>query len=68
MFDSGRFNVQHKLHVDIDYTWSGAELSDAFDIEEELGEGYTPLHFSSLLALLLSSHHLFALHYSLFIN
>lgn len=33
------FNVQHKLHVDIDYTWSGADLSDAFDIEEELGEG-----------------------------
>ena len=42
--------MQHKLHVDIDYTWSGADLSEAFDIEEELGEGYTFAHLSPTLS------------------
>eukprot|EP01132_Coremiostelium_polycephalum_P000679 gene679-840_t len=33
------FNVQHKVHVDFDYKWSGQDLDRVFDIQEELGRG-----------------------------
>ena len=34
---SGPMNVQHKVHVNKDFEWSG---NDIFDLSEKLGEGY----------------------------
>jgi len=33
------FNLQHNVHVDLDWNWSG-KAEDVFEIQEKLGEGY----------------------------
>jgi hypothetical protein len=34
------FDVQHRIHVDFDYKWTGEEPSSAFTLNEMIGEGY----------------------------
>lgn len=33
------FNVQHKVHVDFDYKWSGQNPDEVFELSQKLGEG-----------------------------
>lgn len=35
----GPFNVQHKVHVDFEFSWSGQDPGDIFEFVEKLGEG-----------------------------
>lgn len=42
---SGPMNVQHKVHVNKDFQWSG---DDIFDLSEKLGEGYMHSHAISV--------------------
>ena len=37
---SGPMNVQHKVHVNKDFEWTG---NDIFDLSEKLGEGCVPV-------------------------
>ena len=34
------FNVQHKVHVNFDYEWSGEDPKENFQLVQVLGEGY----------------------------
>lgn len=33
------FNVQHRVHVDFDYKWTGQHPDDVFELSQKLGEG-----------------------------
>lgn len=39
---SAPFNVQHRVHVDFDYKWTGQDPEDVFELTVKLGEGYIP--------------------------
>jgi hypothetical protein len=36
---SGPSEVRHALHVSNDYTWSGEDPSEIFNLEKKVGEG-----------------------------
>lgn len=48
------FNIQHKIHVDFDYKWTGQDPDAVFELTQKLGEGYE-LHGCACIYMSLTS-------------
>ena len=49
---------QQKVHVDIDYKWSGENPNQQFELQEELGKGYGKKSLHLLMVSSLLTHYI----------